>query len=306
MADMLAKPARIQLHDHPRARVRAKHGRMGSSPVARGEAMGLQLNCMSGMGTGHGDIVMASLLPDVEFYATGKKAELLSLFVDKERITDDPTDAQTLEPCWALDIEQGRERGRLELWCEALGHEPRWRRPTPRIPQRSLSWASGQIKPNSVCIFPLANQRCRQWPSACWIDLAWKLKEQDFNRMVLLPKKIGDFRNVPQFFYGYSWADVAALCSLADVVIGNDSCGVHLGATLGTRTIALLGPTTLNVFTHAADVVETLTSDITCTGCHFRNEYRAACDVGCQSLFRLSVEDVMRRVSGGLKILPVV
>ena len=114
--------------------------------------------------------------------------------------------------------------------------------------------------------------------------------------MVLLPKKVGDFRKVPTFLYGYGWPEVAALCSLADVVIGNDSCGVHLGATLGTRTIALLGPTTPNVFAHCSDVVETISSNMSCTGCHFRNEYRKACDVGCQSLFRLSVGDVVRQV----------
>jgi hypothetical protein len=58
----------------------------------------------------------------------------------------------------------------------------------------------------------------------------------------------------------------------------------------------LMGPTRPTVFAHAP-AVECLASDaIECTGCHFSAPFRAACDQGCQSLFRLDPDVVLRRV----------
>jgi hypothetical protein len=57
-----------------------------------------------------------------------------------------------------------------------------------------------------------------------------------------------------------------------------------------------MGPTRPTVFAHAPAVECLASAAIDCTGCHFGPPFRAACDQGCQSLFRLYPDAVLRRV----------
>ena len=68
--------------------------------------------------------------------------------------------------------------------------------------------------------------------------------------------------------------------------------------TLGTPTLALMGPTRAAcVFGHIPEVKALAVSDEPgCTGCHFGPPYRAACDQGCQALHLLTPAAVLREV----------
>jgi ADP-heptose:LPS heptosyltransferase len=86
------------------------------------------------------------------------------------------------------------------------------------------------------------------------------------------------------------------------VVVANESGPSHLAAALGTRTIAICGPTDPRiVFAHEPNVQAAIldASELACVGCHFSHTkgYRSACDVGgCQALMRLDPTTVGRLV----------
>jgi ADP-heptose:LPS heptosyltransferase len=147
-----------------------------------------------------------------------------------------------------------------------------------------------------VILFPQTAWVTREWPATYWVDLAWRLKAAGVPVLVLLAKKDARFTNTPTYWWGFSMGQVAALVEQAALVISNDSFPAHLAGAIGTPTLAIMGPTRPAVFAHSP-AVECIASDrIECTGCHFAAPFRAACDQGCQSLFRLFPEVVLRRV----------
>jgi hypothetical protein len=99
----------------------------------------------------------------------------------------------------------------------------------------------------------------------------------------------------------------ARACVLSDYGkgVGNDSFPTHLAGAVGVPTLALMGPTRPTVFAHAPAVECLASATIDCTGCHFGPTFRAACDQGCQSLFRLYPDAVLRRVLAILGRSPV-
>ena len=111
-----------------------------------------------------------------------------------------------------------------------------------------------------------------------------------------------------RWWSGFSLGRVAAMAARATVAVANDSGPAHLASTVGTRTIAVCGPTDpALVFGHDRNV-EPVTLDaqaLACVGCHFSagRGYRHACEVGgCQALMRLDpllVEQRVRRALAG-------
>jgi ADP-heptose:LPS heptosyltransferase len=136
----------------------------------------------------------------------------------------------------------------------------------------------------------------REWPASYWVDVAWKLKEAGVPAVVLLANEDKRFTNTPSFWWGMPVGRVAAVMRRAAVVVGNDSFPAHLAGAVGVPTLALLGPTRPTVFAHSTSVQCLASEAISCTGCHFAAPFRAACDQGCLSLFRLYPEVVFERV----------
>jgi len=107
-----------------------------------------------------------------------------------------------------------------------------------------------------------------------------------------------------RWWSGFTLGRAAAMIARANVAVANDSGPAHLASTIGTRTIAICGPTDpAIVFGHECNV-EAATLDPTtlpCVSCHFSatRGYRHACEVGgCQALMRLdplAVENAVRR-----------
>jgi ADP-heptose:LPS heptosyltransferase len=170
-------------------------------------------------------------------------------------------------------------------------------RPELSIAAEDQKWAAqraGELGPKLVLLFPQSLWKTREWPANYWVDLSWKLKQAGASVLVLIQNEDTRFQNTPLFQWNTPIPRLAALMQRAALVIGNDSFPAHLAGTVGTPTIALLGPTRPTVFAHMSNVDCLASGRIDCTGCHFQAPFRAACDQGCMSLYRLFPDDVLK------------
>ncbi len=252
---------------------------------------------------GLGDIVMLAWLAEgcrragqaVRFHRT-RNLDLMALFgldVDPE-----PGGVPLDEPYRAELADRGR-RPRLDYVREFLNVTAPPAQPTIHIPPDRRTWAAERARELGdplVVLFPQTAWVPREWPASYWVDLAWGLQSAGVGVVTLLSPKDERFTNTPAFWWGTPLDRVAALIERAALVVGNDSFPSHLAGAIGTPTLAMMGPTRPTVFAHCP-AVECLSSDaIDCTGCHFGAPFRAACDQGCQSLYRLYPDAVLRRV----------
>jgi hypothetical protein len=94
--------------------------------------------------------------------------------------------------------------------------------------------------------------------------------------------------------YKKTWGFIAAAIQWADLVIGNDSGPAHLAGTIGTRALAIHGPTQERIYAYLPEVTSYRKKALPCAGCHclppFPKGY--ACSVGCGELYRTFPEDV--------------
>jgi hypothetical protein len=281
----------------------------------------LDLDSPQGL-NGLGDVLTLSWLAEtarqcntsISFFSNDpNKMLLLSLFQQKH--VDSSEDAIPTAALYKAEIECACSKPRLDLLKEAFGVAEGLDavRPQHSISAESLSWAEdiySQVTENNrkfVMLFPSACFVTRQYPLNYWCDIAWKLHENSIACAVFDRAYSNTLEKFPLWFYGLNLENIAALASRADLVIGNDSFPANLSGTIGTPTIALMGPTKPNVFKHMPDVHPLSSSRIDCSGCHFGKSFRACCDLGCLSLFRLFPEEVLETVFSMLQhIHPVV
>jgi Glycosyltransferase family 9 (heptosyltransferase) len=250
---------------------------------------------------GLGDIVMLSWLAEgartsdkpLTFHRT-KDVDLLRLL--GMECADDPG-GLILDPVFQTEVSDGGRRSRIDYIREFLELTSPPSRPRLRIDTEDQLWADDVLEslgPSVVLLFPQSLWKTREWPPNYWVDLAWKLKEHGVATLTLMQGDDPRFHNVPHFRWNTSFSRLAALMRRARLVIGNDSFPAHLAGTVGTSTLALMGPTRSTVFDHM-DSVQCMTSTLDCTGCHFKTPFRAACDQGCMSLYRIFPDEVLRR-----------
>jgi ADP-heptose:LPS heptosyltransferase len=209
-----------------------------------------------------------------------------------------------LDPAFALEVADRGRRPRLDYIREFLGISSPLVRPRLNIDSHDQVWAARtafEAGSPLVLLFPQAVWKPREWPASYWVDLAWKLKEAGASVQMLLVNEDPRFANTPAFRWNTSIPKIAALMKHAALVIGNDSFPVHLAGTVGVPTLALMGPTKPTVFAHMPEVECLASTAIDCTGCHFQAPFRAACDQGCMSLYRLFPEDVLKTALRRLK-----
>jgi hypothetical protein len=106
-----------------------------------------------------------------------------------------------------------------------------------------------------------------------------------------------EFVDDPGYITDVNWQQVAALFSKALVVVGNDSAPIHLAGLMDIPGLALLGPTTANIFNHLPSVMcmSAKEESMPCGGCWFTgSKYRHyPCATGCAGLSCLRVRDVL-------------
>ena len=251
---------------------------------------------------GLGDITMLAWLaagaesgPSPLFFHRTRDLDLMRLLGLK---ADAEPGGVCLDEVFATEVGDGGRRPRLDYIRDFLGVSASPVRPLLCLAPEDETWAdeaTAEISSPLVLLFPQAAWKTREWPPNYWVDLAWKLKAAGVAVQVVLQGKDERFRNTPVYRWGTPVAQLAALMRRAHLVVGNDSFPAHLAGTVGVPTLALMGPTRPEVFAHATDIECLASNLIECTGCHFRAPFRAACDQGCMSLFRLFPDDVLRR-----------
>lgn len=183
-------------------------------------------------------------------------------------------------------------------------------RPACTLPDEAIDWAWGEATRERatdedgplVILFPGACYSCRTWPLHAWLRLAWALRAAGFNTITLDsdPNRLGKF---PYQRAAESIERVAALVSLSDIVICNESGPAHLAGTLDRRALVLCGPSdplmTMGMYpsVRCMRVSQTV---VECVGCHWRAPYSVACDAGCDALHALRWQDVYRTAAGML------
>jgi hypothetical protein len=154
-----------------------------------------------------------------------------------------------------------------------------------------------------VLIFPDAAWSMRAWPKAYFVDLAEGLVRAGFAvaAMAAAPSAV-DYMPC-HWWGGFRLGAVAAMAARAQIAVANDSGPAHLASAIGTRTLALSGPTDPSiVFAHEPNVhgIAIDARTLPCVTCHFsaNRGYRHACEVGgCQALMRLDPGVVIERVT---------
>ncbi len=102
-----------------------------------------------------------------------------------------------------------------------------------------------------VVLNPNSEAPARRWPPIRWIELGKALIQKDItpifigssfdvSRVSRIVKEIGDPRAI-NVAGKLNIRELAALLSLADVVVSNDTGPMHIAYTVGTKTIALFG-----------------------------------------------------------------
>ena len=267
---------------------------------------GIKIDLESKKGyAGLGDICMLAWLADgcaragrpLTFHRK-RHLELMALF----GLTVDPEPGGIrLDEAYARELADGCRRPRLDYIREFLGITAEPSRPTLRLAPQHRQWAADRVRELGgggplVLLFPQVAWATRAWPPSYWVDLSWKLKAAGVPSLVLLSSKDERFTNTPKHWWGTGIERLAATIERAALVVGNDSFPAHLAGTIGVPTLALLGPTRPTVFAHTPEVTCLSSAAIECTGCHFAAPFRAACDQGCQSLFRLFPETVLATI----------
>lgn len=243
----------------------------------------------------------------ISFYATGGNFTILKLL--GQEVTDQPTGTGiVLTTAYLTELREGGARLRLDYVRELLGIHTPHRRPKASIPSDAIAWAETtkrQYSGDLVLLFPQTLWESRAWPPAYWVELAWRLHERNVAPVMMLANEDKRFTNTPYFAWGYDLPKVAALMSMAKLVVGNDSGPAHLSATLGVPTIVTSGPTRGScVFGHLPEIISLTTDEPPqCAGCHFKPPFRAACDQGCQALYALKPHVVLGRVASELALI---
>lgn len=119
---------------------------------------------------------------------------------------------------------------------------------------------------------------CKNWGLNNFIDLIKKLEKYDFQIILtgILNKenenKINEEfkfnRNIKNFINKTSLIEAAALSSLSNLVIGNDTGGIHIASALGKRTLTIFGPTDPKRIGAYSKKAKYITLNLNCQYCY--------------------------------------
>lgn len=255
---------------------------------------------------GLGDIVCFAWLgegikaagKEVSFYAQDWSSEVLKLF--NQPVTSDPTDAVYTDEGYETAVKINSPLNYIQWIAHHLGvtDEPKRPKAYPKPMERDM----GRKASGDVLIFPHGVWGPRVWPKNYFVELAWMLREAGYKvRIVTKERDYAFFMPFP-CIVGKSWSFIAAAIQQSKLVIGNDSGPAHLSATLGTKTIAVHGPTQRNrIYGHLPEVIGYEKKSLPCAGCHClpvykgKTAWRDSCQVGCHQLYRTYPEEVFEQ-----------
>jgi heptosyltransferase II len=143
------------------------------------------------------------------------------------------------------------------------------------------------------------NSRAKRWPTECYAALADRFAENGA-RVVLIgsPAEIGvseqvrqQMRSQPIIMTGRtSVSEAAAIISVADVLITNDTGPAHIGSAVGTPTLVIFGPTnplTTRPFAPSAEIIR---DPPDCAPCMLRD-----CPIDHRCMTAITADEVFSR-----------
>lgn len=159
------------------------------------------------------------------------------------------------------------------------------------------------VKPRYAVIHPGARRWYKSWPMEYFAEFADRVKALGVE--VVLAGGPGDVENVAKIASlmkedALNIAGATTIRELAAVIkgalffIGNDSAPMHISHVLGTRTIALFGPTDWRVWRPLGEEHFVFAKDVDCTPCGHSKECDKKDDDWCMRL--ITVDEVMEAV----------
>lgn len=109
---------------------------------------------------------------------------------------------------------------------------------TREVPQLRGFDSTGKIF-DRVLLHPGANHAGRRWPREHWLELANLLKEDKHEIIWITPPDERAPEELTEF--SGSLVELAEITALSALLVGCDSMAVHLGAALGTPSLAIFG-----------------------------------------------------------------
>lgn len=148
------------------------------------------------------------------------------------------------------------------------------------------------------------NSRAKRWNSESYAKLNDRLRNESNSQVLLIGSKdelevslevAEKSRSKPFVLTGKtSLADVAAILSVCDLLVSNDTGPAHIAAALGTKTLVLFGPT--NPLTTSPVNAEIIRLDVECSPCMLRD-----CPIDHRCMTRISPDDVFAKAASSLE-----
>jgi hypothetical protein len=262
-----------------------------------GSAEYMKIDAENGWFKGLGDIVCYAWIGqgireaggDVAFYCNGWRAELFELF--GMPTTNDPEGAVVTHDGYEQAIEHGSRLNYLEWIADRLGVTAKPQR--PKLNMTPMDRELGRMASAQILIFPHGVWPTRVWPKAYYLELALMLAAQGYTIKIVCEERDYDFLSYHQIFKK-PWGYIAGAIQWANLVIGNDSGPAHLAGTIGTRALAIHGPTQERIYAYLPEVTSYRKKALPCAGCHCLPPFPkgGACSSGCGELYRTFPEDV--------------
>jgi hypothetical protein len=142
-----------------------------------------------------------------------------------------------------------------------------------------------------VALSPFTNAEVRQWPMRHWVQLAQRFRKEGFAIYTIDRPHDDNKPNRTKAFPGPKFGsndphEVAAIVSLSNVLVGNDSGMPHVAGFVGTPAVAICGPTVGKIAFGGWPSVVPIQAPAECTGCLWFQDggWKPWCGFGCEAL----------------------
>ena len=232
---------------------------------------------------------------EVQFVAPGWQREVLRLF--QMPITDDSEGAVFTNQGYETAVRLNSPLNYIQWIAHHLGIEQKPVR--PKFQPDPMGREMGRRAAGDVLIFPHGIWSPRIWPKNYFVELGSLLSKEGYKVRFCMKERDYAFFMPFHCIVNKSWSFIASAVQASKLVIGNDSGPAHLAGTIGTRTIAIHGPTQgARIYGHIPEVTPFEKKSLPCHGCHClpqhngREAWRTSCETGCHQLYRTFPEEV--------------
>ncbi len=199
---------------------------------------------------------------------------------------------------------RGELRHTIDLYGDALGRlgfgledrRPRISPPEDARAEARKRLGGGAGGPAPVALCPGGSSEYKRWPETSFAELALSLSASGRRVMLLgseadrsVVEAVAAGSGTPEGLVMVSdeAADLAALLSLAPVTVTNDSGLMHLAAAVGSRVVAMFGPTSPSLgFAPLGPGHKVLTLGLACSPCSYHGNRP------CRLARRICLEDL--------------